>query len=176
MCIVKEEMSMNKDNKHSALLGVVLVTISIYIWYNTSFYPDYLMDSRQIASPRTFPRLIALVLGGCGIYECIQGIRVRSWKKDNFILELFGRAEGAINVVLFVICGVCYVFLLPYLGYFISTTTFAFVIMLRLHVKFFKSIFISILSVIFILLLFNLIFKVALPSGSLLMKYFNWRY
>ena len=66
--------------------------------------------------------------------------------------------------------------MLTYFGYAISTFLFAFLLMLRLHVKPLTALFTAVIAVVIVLLLFNFAFRVSLPAGELSSKYLNWRY
>ncbi|MBO5493546.1 MAG: tripartite tricarboxylate transporter TctB family protein [Pyramidobacter sp.] len=167
---------MESKNKHSVLLSLILIGMCAYIWFDTSRYPDWLMDARQIASPKTFPRLIATIIGGIGVVELLRSIAGRSWAGDTFFAGLKRRDEGVLNVILIIGLILLYVPMLTYFGYAISTFLFAFLLMLRLHVKPLTALFTAVIAVVIVLLLFNFAFRVSLPAGELSSKYLNWRY
>ena len=78
------------------------------------------------------------------------------------------KKEDMKRVVIYMVAFSCYIFIVPVIGFFVTTTLFTILIMMFLKVK--KMYMILIISIgidLFVYEIFSIIMKVPLPSGLL---------
>ena len=160
--------------KSNVIFGGLLILLAIYVWWETAGYPERLMDVRRLTGPGTFPRLLAMILGLVGVWECARALRTRSWRIGFPEKEAFFRS-GNQNIWIVVVMTALFIPLTRYLGFAFGAIIYMLVLMARLKAKPWQAALSSLLAVIFVVFIFNYIFRVLLPMG-ILTEPLGWRY
>jgi hypothetical protein len=168
------EPSKEADRKSSVILGGALVVLCAFIWYETASYPEDLLDARKITGPGTFPRLLSLILGGVGVWESVRALRTGSWRVRVDWGRLFLDARSQ-NIAIVIAMTALVIPLTRYLGFSIGSGAYMLCLMARLKAKPWQALVCSCLAVIFVVLIFNYLFRVQLPIG-ILTEPLGWRY
>jgi len=143
---------MNKDQK----FGIILLIFCLILWF--------FIIPTQISSTKdaVYPRLVNVWIAICGIL-----LILKSWKSTEKIISDESKDEkGIIRVVAIVIIFLIYIFMIDFLGFFISSFAFIIILMLSFGVRDWKKL-ISV-PIIILLFLYFLIEKVLvfpLPKG-----------
>lgn len=143
------------------LFGVSLVLVSLWAIRTSSTFPEAVSAGKKIPGPAFFPVLLSVVLIPCGLHQAVSALRSGSEAAGG--RWGFGAANGAIVILSLVV----YVQLMQWMGYALSTFLFSMFLLLRLRVGVLKAFAVSIITVIFILLVFGRLFQIRLPLGEL---------
>lgn len=148
------KLKINSDT----VIGILTIIWGIFILIHTFSYPKMPLG----LSPGDFPRVISFLLIILGIIQIIQSFVLKEEPKKLYSWK------NLKNVLILVIIGLIYVYLLHYFG-FLYLTPFLIFITLYLfnYRKITPAILISILVTILIHFIFYNIFKVPLPQFSL---------
>jgi hypothetical protein len=170
----EEQVTEVTARKSNVILGGLLIMLCLCVWYETASYPDTLLDARKLTGPGTFPRLLSMFLGLIGAWEIIRAFRMSSWK-----ISFPGKeaifSSGSMNIWIVIIMTALFIPLTQYLGFSIGSMIYMYVLMARLKAKPWLAILSSLLTVVFIVAVFNYVFRVQLPVG-ILTEPFGWRY
>lgn len=157
----------NKSGQGNLILGIVLVTISLFVLvYANINFPDFRVGGQKLPGPKFFPSLLSVFLIISGIYEIILALLKKPLFKNRKIpiTELI-KDWGFQNFFILVLSIILYVPCIKLLGFFIGTTLIAVVLLYRLEVSPGKSFFVAISLSLIIMLLFEKLFKIQLPDG-----------
>lgn len=161
--------------KGNLLFGIILILIFAYIWYDTGLYPEHLLDARKTSGPGTLPRILSAIMGVIGVYELFCWARSRRSGGESgasgFSLSNFGTQ----NIIIIVLMVIAYVPLIMYFGFAAATVTFSAVLMIRFKAKPLLAVAVSILTVAFIILVFDFVLRVQFPAGILTAP-LGWRF
>jgi len=143
---------MNKDQK----FGIVLLIFCFILWF-------FLIPT-QISSTKdaVYPRLVNVWIAICGIL-----LILKSWKSTEKIILYESKDEkGIIRVVATVIIFLIYIFMIDFLGFFISSFIFIIILMLSFGVRqWIKLISVPIIILLFLYFLIKKILFFPLPEG-----------
>lgn len=143
---------MNKDQK----FGIVLLIFCFILWF-------FLIPT-QISSTKdaVYPRLVNVWIAICGIL-----LILKSWKStEKIILDESKDEKGIIRVVATVIIFLIYIFMIDFLGFFISSFMFIIILMLSLGVRqWIKLISVPIIILLFLYFLIRKVLFFPLPEG-----------
>jgi len=143
---------MNKDQK----FGIVLLIFCFILWF--------FIIPTQISSIKdaVYPRFVSVWIAICGIL-----LILKSWKSsEKIILPESKDKKGIIRVIAIVLIFLIYIFIIDFLGFFLSSFIFIIILMLSFGVRQWKKL-ISV-PIIILLFLYFLIEKVLvfpLPKG-----------
>jgi len=143
---------MNKDQK----FGIVLLIFCFILWF-------FLIPT-QISSTKdaVYPRLVNVWIAICGIL-----LILKSWKStEKIILDEAKDKKGIIRVVAIVIIFLIYIFMIDFLGFFISSFIFIIILMLSFGVRqWIKLISVPIIILLFLYFLIQKVLFFPLPEG-----------
>jgi putative tricarboxylic transport membrane protein len=134
--------------------GIGLFLAVIYAWQATIIQESFLSDA---VGPKTFPLIIASVLGLASIYFLLKPDPEPTWPALGRLAEIF----FATLVML------AYAELLPMLGFLISTALAAGYMTWRLGTKPLQSVVVGVATSVGIYVVFKLILGLSLASGIL---------
>ena len=160
--------------KSNIILGGLLILLGLYVWCETARYPDHLLDARRMTGPGTFPRLLTFILGLIGTWECARALWTGSWKIRFPVKELFRDPKNQ-NIWIVTVMTALFIPMTRYLGFVFGAATYMLVLMARLRAKPWHAILSTTLAVVFVVLVFNYVFRVQLPRG-ILTEPLGWRY
>jgi hypothetical protein len=141
--------------------GISLVLVSLWVIRTSSTFPEAVSAGKKIPGPAFFPVLLSVVLIPCGLHQTVSALRsgkegpCRGWEP--------GAANGAIVILSLAV----YVQLMQWMGYALSTVLFSMFLLLRLRVGVLKALTVTMITVVFILLVFGRLFQIQLPLGEL---------
>ncbi|HRX25350.1 MAG TPA: tripartite tricarboxylate transporter TctB family protein [Aminivibrio sp.] len=143
------------------LFGVSLVLVSLWVIRTSSTFPEAVSAGKKIPGPAFFPVLLSVVLIPCGFHQAVSALRSGT--------EAAGRrwGSGTVNGAIVILSLVVYVQLMQWMGYALSTFLFSMFLLLRLRVGVLKALAVTIITVVFILLVFGRLFQIQLPLGEL---------
>lgn len=143
---------MNKDQK----FGIVLLIFCFILWF-------FLIPT-QISSTKdaVYPRLVNVWIAICGIL-----LILKSWKStEKIILDEAKDKQGIIRVIAIVIIFLIYIFIIDFLGFFISSFIFIIILMLSFGVRqWIKLISVPIIILLFLYFLIEKVLVFPLPKG-----------
>jgi len=143
---------MNKDQK----FGIILLIFCLILWF--------FIIPTQISSTKdaVYPRFVNVWIAICGIL-----LILKSWKiTEKIILYESKDEKGIIRVVATVIVFLIYIFMIDFLGFFISSFIFIIILMLSFGVRqWIKLISVPIIILLFLYFLIKKILFFPLPEG-----------
>lgn len=143
---------MNKDQK----FGIILLIFCLILWF--------FIIPTQISSTKdaVYPRFVNVWIAICGIL-----LILKSWKSTEKIILYESKDEkGIIRVVATVIIFLIYIFMIDFLGFFISSFVFIIILMLSFGVRqWIKLISVPIIILLFLYFLIKKILFFPLPEG-----------
>ncbi len=116
---------------------------------------------QQCPGPAFFPVLLSVVLIPCGLHQTVSALR--SGKEG----PCRGCGPGAANGAIVILSLAVYVQLMQWMGYALSSVLFSMFLLLRLRVGVLKALTVTMITVVFILLVFGRLFQIQLPLGEL---------
>ena len=140
-------------------LGAVLIGLAVAVAGLSSSIRALGLGENFDPGAKAFPLGLALILGGSGVVELVLG-----WKSHDTENAPSGRTKTA--AILLLGLG-AYVFLLPWLGFALSTLLMASGMMIWLGQSWQRSLAASVSLLGLVYLLFVVAFKVPLPGGVL---------
>lgn len=156
----------------SLILGLFLILLCGLVWYETAGYPDDLLDARRLTGPGTFPRLLAFLLSLAGIRETLRAIF--RGKRSSVPQEPLSRS-GFVNILCVVLATAAFIPLTHHLGFSLGALACILPLMLRFRVRPVLAVLASCLTIGLIFLMFNGVFRVQLPRGTLT-EPLGWRF
>ena len=160
--------------KSNIILGGALILLGLFVWRHTASYPSYLLDARRLTGPGTFPRLLTLILGLIGTWECFRALRTGTWRIRFSVKEMFCEPRNQ-NIWIVIIMTALFIPVTRYVGFVFGALPFSLILMARLKAKPWHAAVSSLLAVIFIVVVFNFVFRVQLPRG-ILTEPLGWRF
>ena len=143
---------MNKDQK----FGIILLIFCLILWF--------FIIPTQISSTKdaVYPRFVNVWIAICGIL-----LIIKSWKSTEKIILYESKDEkGIIRVVATVLIFLIYIFMIDFLGFFISSFIFIIILMLSFGVRqWIKLISVPIILLLFLYFLIKKILFFPLPEG-----------
>ncbi len=143
---------MNKDQK----FGIILLIFCLILWF--------FIIPTQISSTKdaVYPRFVNVWIAICGIL-----LIIKSWKSTEKIILYESKDEkGIIRVVATVLIFLIYIFMIDFLGFFISSFIFIIILMLSFGVRqWIKLISVPIIILLFLYFLIKKILFFPLPEG-----------
>ena len=143
---------MNKDQK----FGIILLIFCLILWF--------FIIPTQISSTKdaVYPRFVNVWIAICGIL-----LILKSWKSTEKIILYESKDEkGIIRVVATVLIFLIYIFMIDFLGFFISSFIFIIILMLSFGVRqWIKLISVPIIILLFLYFLIKKILFFPLPEG-----------
>lgn len=143
---------MNKDQK----FGIILLIFCLILWF--------FIIPTQISSTKdaVYPRFVNVWIAICGIL-----LILKSWKSTEKIILYESKDEkGIIRVVATVIVFLIYIFMIDFLGFFISSFIFIIILMLSFGVRqWIKLISVPIIILLFLYFLIKKVLFFPLPEG-----------
>ena len=143
---------MNKDQK----FGIILLIFCLVLWF--------FIIPTQISSTKdaVYPRFVNVWIAICGIL-----LILKSWKSTEKIILYESKDEkGIIRVVATVIVFLIYIFMIDFLGFFISSFIFIIILMLSFGVRqWIKLISVPIIILLFLYFLIRKVLFFPLPEG-----------
>jgi len=139
-------------------IGLGIILFGFFILINALNIPN----SPLGLGPGDFPEIISIGLIICGIILFIQGL-----KREEKLQKIYSK-EALLNILILVILGLLYVYLVHYIGFLYLTPFLMFATMYLFGYK--KIPYAIVISIVFTLLVYYIfygIFKVPLPSFSL---------
>ncbi|MDD3515306.1 hypothetical protein SDC9_43281 [bioreactor metagenome] len=141
--------------------GISLVLVSLWVIRTSSTFPEAVSAGKKIPGPAFFPVLLSVVLIPCGLHQTVSALR--SGKEG----PCRGCGPGAANGAIVILSLAVYVQLMQWMGYALSTVLFSMFLLLRLRVGVLKALTVTMITVVFILLVFGRLFQIQLPLGEL---------
>ncbi len=143
---------MNKDQK----FGIILLIFCLILWF---FIIPTQISSTEDA---VYPRFVNVWIAICGIL-----LIIKSWKSTEKIILYESKDEkGIIRVVATVLIFLIYIFMIDFLGFFISSFIFIIILMLSFGVRqWIKLISVPIILLLFLYFLIKKILFFPLPEG-----------
>lgn len=143
---------MNKDQK----FGIILLIFCLILWF---FIIPTQISSTEDA---VYPRFVNVWIAICGIL-----LILKSWKSTEKIILYESKDEkGIIRVVATVLIFLIYIFMIDFLGFFISSFIFIIILMLSFGVRqWIKLISVPIILLFFLYFLIKKILFFPLPEG-----------
>jgi len=143
--------------------------VSAAILCLTRSFPKASTGASDLTGPSFYPNLLAILFILCGIYEIVYGFKEVEGRNSIGLAGILKgiRNPGFLNIFLMVLLTVFFIVFMNLLGFIICSYVFIFTLMWRFGVSLIRSIFYSILYVLFLLLVFGKIFAIYLPSGVL---------
>ena len=160
--------------KSSIILGGLLILLCLYVWRETASYPERFLDARKMTGPGTFPRLLTAILGMVGVWESARAFITGSWKIYFPGKEAFSDTKNQ-NIWIVIVMTALFIPMTRYLGFAFGAMIYMLVLMARLKAKPWHAFLSSLLTVIFVVVVFNYVFRVQLPIG-ILTEPLSWRY
>ena len=154
--------------------GIVLMGFAIFVWSVASGFPKYIVSGKQLPGPNFFPILLGIIVFIFGFYEvagCFwQSLKEKTSKTTesphrSVSLFRFLTEWGNMNVILFVTGIALYVPFIQWIGFGVGTFIFSTLLMVRLKAGWIKSIAISAIVVLLIMLVFEKLFRIPLSPG-----------
>lgn len=134
--------------------GIGLIVAAIFIWQATIIQESFISDA---VGPKTFPIIIAVVLGLSSAYFIFRPDVAPAWPKLAVLGELF----------MTVVVMVAYAELLPVLGFAISTAIAAAYLSWRLGAPTLKALIAGVATSAGLYLIFRIILGLSLARGPL---------
>ena len=143
---------MNKDQT----FGIILLIFCLILWF--------FIRPTQISTTKdaVYPRFVNVWIAICGIL-----LILKSWKSTEKIILYESKDEkGIIRVVATVIVFLIYIFMIDFLGFFISSFIFIIILMLSFGVRqWIKLISVPIIILLFLYFLIKKVLFFPLPEG-----------
>lgn len=135
------------------LLGVVcLVVAAFFIWQSTLIQPGFIVDP---LGPKAFPIIIGCVLGLAGLYPLLRPDPAPAWPATG----------GFVEIGIAVVVMVAYAWLLPEVGFVLSTAVAATILSWRLGTKATHAVVAGIVISVGIYVIFHLVLGLSLARG-----------
>lgn len=143
---------MNKDQK----FGIILLIFCLVLWF--FIIPTQISTTKDAV----YPRFVNVWIAICGIL-----LILKSWKSTEKIILYESKDEkGIIRVVATVIVFLIYIFMIDFLGFFISSFIFIIILMLSFGVRqWIKLISVPIIILLFLYFLIKKVLFFPLPEG-----------
>lgn len=143
---------MNKDQK----FGIILLIFCLILWF--FIIPTQISTTKDAV----YPRFVNVWIAICGIL-----LILKSWKSTEKIILYESKDEkGIIRVVATVIVFLIYIFMIDFLGFFISSFIFIIILMLSFGVRqWIKLISVPIIILLFLYFLIKKVLFFPLPEG-----------
>jgi len=160
-----------KEKLESALgkvvFGIVLSILGIFMILYSRTFPKVRSGGDVMTGPNFFPTIIGILMITFGIYTIIANLR--SMKDVSEKVEKNGssfyKSWEFLTFLIFLLFIAIYPTVINYLGFFIGTFLFCFILMKRLHAKWVTSIVASIIIVFVSWVIFGKIAFIGLPMG-----------
>ena len=156
----------NKFNQEH-IIGIVCIVIGALVLYLTRHFPSG-KGNVGISGPAFFPNLLAILLLLLGAVQAITGTFSKSGGYTT-IHEIWTQMKKPefLNLLLLAGLFLFFTFSVEILGFLITTTVFLLVVMWRLGVSLIRNVLYSAVFLVIIIVIFEKIFTVSLPSGVL---------
>jgi putative tricarboxylic transport membrane protein len=136
------------------LFGVLMVVLAVAYGWGATQIPEPFGGSEAVG-PDTFPKILAVILGICGVYMMLKPDEGEAWPIGKTLLELF----GAVAVL------VSYTLLLEPLGFVLTTTLAVGTLSLRLGARWLPAYATGLISALVVFVAFNYGLELPLPIG-----------
>jgi len=149
--------------KSEIILNVIWVVLAASLFIIAIPYAD--MKTLDPIGPHVFPKLMSTVILICAIINLIIILlkRETSVQQDKKI-----NIKIIFQLVLIIVAGGLYIYIMPWLGYFLSTALLMIcLIEIQREVKPWLNVFVSICFSMFLYLVFSRILSILLPHGFL---------
>jgi ABC-type Fe3+-siderophore transport system permease subunit len=165
---------MIKTKKYGDIISAIAVLAIIGVYYVASFF--YRAGGGNVGGNTLFPRVVSLVLCVSSLHILITAcIRLHREKKSEVEISVSAKEKSSANsnlkVVLILLLMGVYAFVLPWLGFLVSTLVFLTVLLYLLSQKpkrkLIKLLIISIVTVVFIYVIFSYVLTTVFPAGKL---------
>lgn len=160
---MKEKLELNLGK---VIFGIVLFLLGIFMILYSRTFPKVHSGGDVMTGPSFFPTIIGMLMAALGIYTVIANLL--SGKKSEELKtngNSFFKSREFINFLIFVILTALYPMLINFLGFFIGTFLFCFILMKTLQAKWISAIFASLILVIVTWIIFGKIAFISFPMG-----------
>lgn len=156
----------NKFNQEH-IIGIVCILVGALVLYLTRHFPSG-KGNVGISGPAFFPNLLAILLLILGAVEAVTGTfsKTGDYTTIQEIWTLMKKPEF-LNLILLAALFLFFIFFVEILGFVITTTVFLLAVMWRLGVPLIRNALYSAVFLLVIIVIFDKIFTVSLPSGVL---------
>lgn len=147
------------DSKHIDIgVGIVLCLLSVAIYL---YAEEYVSVGVNRYGPNFFPQALSLTLFLTSVMLVVQALRGKALKGLEEINQ-----QGLVRAAVTLVIGVGYVFAMNFLGFYLSTAIFLYVVMMYLgQKKLGVRIVVSVLVASAVYGLFHYFLKIPLPEG-----------
>lgn len=160
-----------KEKLESALgkvvFGIVLSILGIFMILYSRTFPKVHSGGDVMTGPSFYPTIIGIIMLTLGIYTILSNLR--SSKSISEKVEKnrnsFYKSREFLTFLIFLLFIAIYPTVINYLGFFIGTFLFCFILMKRLNAKWMTSIVASIIIVLVSWVIFGKIAFIGLPTG-----------
>jgi len=166
-------MNEKLDKVYNLILGVILISLGIFMILYSQKFPKFISLSKILPGPSFFPTIIGslfIILGGYLVTESLIILSKLSKNEKatkNFNFSKIVNDATFQNFFIFIFLSIIYLIIINYIGFYISTFLYSFILMKRLKVKNITAIISSILIIFLIWAIFYKIAFIPLPIGSL---------
>jgi hypothetical protein len=149
------------------VFGIVLSIIGIFMIFYSKTFPKVHSGPDVMTGPSFFPTVIGILMIILGIYSIITNFLSGKNLKEGFKQNnySFFKSREFFNFLIFIIFIAIYPTVINFLGFFIGTFLFCFILMKRLQARWISAILSSIILVIFTWVIFGKIAFISLPTG-----------
>ncbi|WP_041083239.1 tripartite tricarboxylate transporter TctB family protein [Thermotoga profunda] len=150
------------------VLGLILLVISTTVLFLSSSFPDFVVRGERLPGPKFFPTILSIILI-CFAFYCVLVGFVKLIKKTRNSLESKSELTkfGILNV-LFTVFGVLFfVPIITFFGTFLGIILLGTALMILFSIKWYQSLIYSSVLAFLVYTIFQVLFKVPLPEGTL---------
>ncbi|MBS3977901.1 MAG: tripartite tricarboxylate transporter TctB family protein [Syntrophomonadaceae bacterium] len=152
---------------NNALTGIISIILGTFYYFMSMQIP--VVTIGDLVGPRLFPQIVAAIAVISGVLLLLGEIISKNKKKQKILWDFQERKDVYIRIVLTVVAGLIYGFLLVPLGYILSTILFMSMIMLIINGtrRIFESISFCLAFSIITYVAFAMLLNIGLPRGIL---------
>lgn len=149
------------------ILGAALSAVGMFMVLYSRTFPKAHSGGDVMTGPSFFPTIIGIIMLALGIYTILSNLRSSKHisEKVEKSETSFYKSREFLTFLIFLLFIAIYPTIINYLGFFIGTFLFCFILMKRLHAKWITSIVASVIIVLVSWFIFGKIAFIGLPTG-----------
>ncbi|MEJ5229034.1 tripartite tricarboxylate transporter TctB family protein [Pseudothermotoga sp. U03pept] len=148
------------------ILGVFLIALAIFVLISSSSFPNLVVRGEKLPGPKYFPSLLSILMILLGVFYIVSSIfKLRKREKN----QIDKSSKGQLSPLLVVLTSsILFVPVVQLVGTTVGVIAITFSMMVFFRVKWYYSAVISVTLALLIRLVFEVLFKVPLPEGTLI--------
>jgi hypothetical protein len=159
----------SRPNAGKIAFGIILFTVGIFMLLYSRTFPKVHSGGDIMTGPGFFPTVIGIILILFGIYTTIVAFLSRGKIQDMIKTDglSFLKSREFQNFLIIICFAALYPTIIDYLGFFIGTFLFCFLLMKRLQAKLSNAIVSSVILVFLTWIIFRKIAFISFPTGTI---------